>query len=733
VRNDASVVGRSRSAASSVPAPARWLAGFFLGCALLWPLGLLLPRVAHAEPRLTVIAPKRPLELVQTAEGLAATFVVKNTGDRALEPRVTLLSSPNDPRTPAGVSVTSDRGKLSPGQERTIRVRFVPPNPDPDGPAPSRARELWGVLQIDGAGAPSETLGLHGNRTTGGGLALARWTLPLLVLVPLLAALISQILQRIRPDERHPRRVALAAFVLDALLALALLARFDRGMGRLDGNDGFQFVSRTTLSKPLGIELACGVDGSSIGLLVALTLGATALAALGERVVLRTTRTWTAMLVSVAGLLSVVVSLDLAVTVIGWAVALFAAAALRANHAPRGSSLPGRRLALIALVSTACFALFAIYAVSFVGHGFVFDGTLVPQSFAHGDLVRASFPSVTRTLLGLPFVAGLFLLLLGAVAPVLGLFPLDGFVHDAFEGSESPTIAIAFLPAVAAFVLLRWGALVVPEAMTWASTSLAIWAAIAALLGALSALRETRLSALLGVAVSTQAALGVVGLASATPQGVLGATTLFSSTPLTISLIGGACVLLAGRVGTDDLAKLGGIAREAKLLGFALIVGGLGVLAWPLSVSGWGAGLVLVGSTARLPIAAALVALALLALSGQTLARLASALFGAMPTALRATSALEPFGGHLPELSRRERAVLLPLSFVVLGLGISPRPLLGLAERASLDVAAFLDEPGPTQIALLDRALRSVSPRAHRAAEQFPNAVDADADIVATP
>jgi NADH:ubiquinone oxidoreductase subunit 4 (subunit M) len=704
-----------------------------LGCCLLVLGSWLAPRAALADARLTVTAPQRPLELLPTKDGLAASFTVKNTGDRPVEPRVTLLSSPNDPRTPAGVTVTSDRGRLAPGQERTITVRFVPPLPDPDGPPPSRARELWGVLQIDGQGVPAETLAVRGDRTTGGGLALARWTLPLLVLLPLLAALVAQILQRIRPDERHPRRLALAACGLDAVLALSLLARFDRGMGRMDGNDGYQFVSRTTLSRPLGLELAWGLDGSSVGLLVALTLGAAALAALGERVVLRTTRTWSAMLVLVAGLVTVVLSLDLAVTVVGWAVALFAAAALRTSGAPRGSTLPGRRLALLAVVSTVCFALFAVYAVSFVGHGFSFDGTLVTQSFGHADLVRASFPSVGRTLLGLPFVAGLFVLLLGAIVPVLGLFPLDGFLHDAFEGSESPSITIAFLPAVATFLLLRWGALVVPEAIGWASTSLAIWAATAALLGAISAVRETRLSALLGVAVSTQAALGVLGLASSTPQGVLGTTTLFSSAPLTISLVGGACVLLAGRVGTDDLAKLGGIAKEAKLLGFALVSGGLGAFCWPLSASGWGGGLVLVGLVARLPLAAGLAALALLVLSSRLLARLGSALFGAMPSELRATSALEPFGGHLPELSRRERAVLLPLALVVLGLGASPRPLLGLAERASLDVAAFLDVPGPTQITMLDRTLSSIARPSRRGPEQFPNAVSADADIVATP
>jgi hypothetical protein len=87
----------------------------------------------------------------------------------------------------------------------------------------------------------------------------------------------------------------------------------------------------------------------------------------------------------------------------------------------------------------------------------------------------------------------------------------------------------------------------------------------------------------------------------------------------------------------------------------------------------------------------------------------------------------------LPELSRRERAVLLPLALVVLGLGASPRPLLGLAERASLDVAAFLDVPGPTQITMLDRTLSSIARPSRRGPEQFPNAVSADADIVATP
>lgn len=676
------------------------------------------------EARLSVSAPQRPLLLSPTQGALQGTFVVKNTGDRAVEPRVTLLSSPSDPRTPAGVVILADRGKLAPGQERRVTVRFVPPLPQPEGPPPSRARTIAGVLEIEGQGVESETLGFSGERSPSAANTFARWTLPLLALVPLLGALVAQILQRIRADERHPRRVALVSFALCAGLALSLLPRFDRALGRLDGNDGFQFIGRVTLSRPLGIELATAVDGSSMGLLVSLTLAALVLAALGERVVLRTTRTWTSMLVLVAGLLTVVVSLDLAVTIGGWAMALFAAASLRSGGTTPASVARGRRLALLALVSTGCLAAFAVYAVSFVGHGFLADGTLVHQSFAHTDLVRASFPSVTRTLLGLPFVAGLFVLLLGAIAPALGLFPLDAFLHDAFEGSESPSASVAFVPAVAVFVLLRWGALVVPEALAWASVSLSVWAAVAAALGALSLGRERRLSALLGVATSTQIALALLGLASLTPQGVLGATTLFSSLPLTIALAGGASSLLAGRAGTDDLSKLGDIANDSKWLGFSLLAGGLAAFALPLSAGSWGVALALVGGMARLPATGLLAGLSLVVLAGHGVARLVSALFGKAPTALRSSSALEPFGGHLPELSRRERWALLPLALVVLALGASPRPLIGLAERASLDVAAFLDEPGPTQIAQL--GVSAADARNSRTPTE-------DADIVAAP
>lgn len=669
---------------------------------LLWcvlPLLLLVasPRPAAAEGRLVVDAPQRPLELAKTPDGFVGRFVVRNVGDAPLDPRVTLLSSPADPRTPPGVTVRLDKGRLAPGQERRVEVRW----PAGEG----RAREAWGVLSIDAAGTRGDTLGLRARRDESVLGTLARLAVPSLPLWPLLGLLAIVLVSRFRPDDRLPRRIALAAATLDVVAASVIALRFDRALGRVDGNDGVQLVTRATLSSRLGVDLFLGVDGVSVATLLTVSVAALVAIALGERVALRTARVWGAALGLLAGALGILLVFDLALLVVAWGATFASAALLLMTTAPPGRTFAGRRLAAVGVWSTVLLAVVALFAASYAGRAFAVDGTRLAQGFGHPDLVRAFYGGVGRTLLGLPFVAGLTTLLLVALVPVLALFPLDGFVHDALEDGHTPAILVALLPALGLFVLVRWGLLPFPEGFGWASTTLAWLGAGTAFLGALSAWNERRLAALAATAVSVATGVGLVGIASQTPAGVLGALGTISSIPLTISLAGGACCLLAARAGTNDVARLRGLGGDARLLAGVLTVGAAGLVGLPGTLLGWGALLAFTGLFARLPLAAALAGLSLGVLALAVLSALATALGGTVSDELRESSVLEPFGGRLPDLSRRERAVLVPLALLVIVLGFSPRPLLGLGERAALDVAAFLDPPGPTQV-----AIRNVSP-----------------------
>jgi NADH-quinone oxidoreductase subunit M len=194
----------------------------------------------------------------------------------------------------------------------------------------------------------------------------------------------------------------------------------------------------------------------------------------------------------------------------------------------------------------------------------------------------------------------------------------------------------------------------------------------------------------------------------------LGATAIVTASPLVVALVGGAAGLLAARTGSADITGVRGLGVEARLLAGALLLGTAASVALPGTLSGWGVVVALLGSMARAPTATIVGALALGVAGLTTLGAVANALGGTLSPTLRDSSVLEPFGGHIPDLSRHERAVLLPLALIVLVLGLSPRPLLGAAERASLDLAAFLDPPGPAQIA-----------------RAFPTA--ASADIVSPP
>lgn len=648
-------------------------------------------RQLHAEPRLVITSPSRPLLLVQGPEGLGATFVIHNQSDQPVEPRVLLLSSQSDPRSAPGITWHLDRGKIAPGKDRRVEVRW-PKSAD-------KARQTWGVLTAEAPGFRGDSVAFQADRAAGVGVRAARVAVPLLVLVPLLGLAVLLALTRVRGGDRYPRQVALAAMTIELGLALLVISAFDRGLGVADGNDGMQLGTRLTLSARLGIEASLGVDGLSAGFLGALAVSGLVCVMLGERVALRTSRVWGASLAFLAGAAAVAVTLDFALLVLAWGATFAAGAFLLFCTAPPARAFAAYRLGVIGVFSTVLLAVLALYCASYVGRAFLVDGTIVTQGFGHGDLMRASYPTVTRTLGSLPFAAGLFALLFVALLPCLALFPLDGFLHDATSDGHSPALLVGLVPCLALLVLLRWGAAVLPEGLAWASTTLAWTAALAALLGGISAWRETRLSALVGTAVSVQVALALLGVSSLTPQGVLGAAVLLSSIPLTIALAGGTAALLQSRAGTTDLALLGGLGAEAKGLTAVLLLGAAAATAAPLSLSGWGALLALLGASARAPLAASVAVLGACVLGVAVFGTASGVLSGSITAELRGSSALEPFGGHVPDLGRRERSALIPLALLMLALGLSPRPLVSLAERASLDLAAFLDPPGPAQIA----------------------------------
>jgi NADH-quinone oxidoreductase subunit M len=331
------------------------------------------------------------------------------------------------------------------------------------------------------------------------------------------------------------------------------------------------------------------------------------------------------------------------------------------------------------------------------------DGSRSDMAFLLQDASRELLHghAIAGDLLGLPIVRGLAVLAIVCAGALSFAAPFHRLGADlAAELDAAPAAVIVAMSSLAgAFVLLRFGVLLSPEAARWASPGLAILGLVTIVAAVASAATTTDLRRLAGVLPSAAAGALFVAASSLTPQGTQGAIAIAVSRPLAAALL----VLLAGalvsRTGDADLSRWGGFGRQAPRLAGALVVALAASAGLPGGASFWGAWLGLLGSVGRAPAIGALFAIGLVA-TAMVHARLWPLIAGRPDPGWERSAALEPFGGTVPDLrAGGERAWAFVLLAPLVLLTLTPRSWLGVSNQLVLDVLPYVDPPGPTQVA----------------------------------
>jgi NADH-quinone oxidoreductase subunit M len=236
---------------------------------------------------------------------------------------------------------------------------------------------------------------------------------------------------------------------------------------------------------------------------------------------------------------------------------------------------------------------------------------------------------------------------------------------------EGPAAVTALLTGLklGAYGLIRFAVPLAPEAATELHWLLAGLGVAGLLFGAVAALAQTNLRRMLAYSSLSHVGLVLLGIASFNLQGVQGAVLQL----LTFSLAAGGAFLVAGflhhRVGSTDVLRLGGAARSAPLLASFFLLFGLAGMGMPVT-SGFPAELLILVSAMATHTGAAIAALAGGVVGvAYFLGLYRRAFFGPVQHADIAT---------LPDLRPRELAILLAFASVIVGVGLSPGPVLDL-------------------------------------------------------
>jgi NADH-quinone oxidoreductase subunit M len=468
-----------------------------------------------------------------------------------------------------------------------------------------------------------------------------------IVFLPALFALALLVLPR--GNDRAVRSVAFVGMLVNLATALFLALRFAPG-------GGMQFVERAAWVAGFGIDYHLGVDGISLWL-VLLTGFIGPLAVLGSwnGIQTRVREFHVLLLLLQTGMMGVFLSLDLFLFYVFWEVTLIPMYFLIGvwGHERR---LYAAYKFFIYTMAGSLLMLVAILALVFEHH---------QQTGTYTFDILSLYTTTLAPAQELRYFAAFAL----AFAIKVPMWPLHTWLPDAHV--EAPTAGSVILAAIllkmGCYGFLRFAIPLFPMATQQAMPLLLALSVIGIIYGALVAMVQPDLKKL--VAYSSVSHLGFVmlGLFVFNTQGLEGA--LYQM--LNHGLSTGALFLLVGmlyeRRHTRAIADFGGLARSMPIFATVFVIVMLSSIGLP-GLNGFvGEFLILLGAFRDARVYAVLGATGVVLGAVYMLWAAQRVLFGKLT---------HDENRNLPDLTRRELAVLLPILVMIVVMGVYPRPFL---------------------------------------------------------
>ena len=449
-------------------------------------------------------------------------------------------------------------------------------------------------------------------------------------------------------------------FVLEFVVSLGLWWSYD------PANSGWQASIDMAWIPTWGVRFTLGIDGIAL-MMVLLTTFIMPLAVLGSWTSIRTkVRSYYALLlILTTGMLGVFLARDLFLFYVMWEVMLVP------MYFIIGIWGGERRIyaSLKFFIYTMLPSLLMLVAIIYLGlHVRTATGT---PDFSYDHLLTVSnIPQ--RAALWL--FAAFFL----AFAVKVPMFPFHTWLPDAHV--EAPTAGSVILAGImlkmGTFGFLRFALPLFPGAAMNPTIRMIILvlAVIGIIYGALVAMVQPDFKKL--VAYSSVSHLGFVmlGIFALTLQSVQGALLIMINHGIST----GALFLLVGMIyerrHTRSIDAYGGIARVVPLFAAILTFVSLSSIGLPGTNGFVGEFLVLIGSFKTYPVLAVISATGVIFAAAYLLWALQRILFNPLD---------KPENTHMPDLNRRELALLAPLVAVIIWLGVYPAPVLRRMEASS--------------------------------------------------
>jgi len=507
------------------------------------------------------------------------------------------------------------------------------------------------------------------------------WILPTLLLLPLLGAALIwghgasgsrreavpageaevTVADEVLNGRAHwPRTAAFAVFSLEFALSLGLWFTFD------PGNAEWQSRFQMPWIPSWGTTVDLGIDGIALTM-VLLTTFIMMLAVAGSWTSVRqkTHAYYALLLVLTTGILGVFVSLDVFLFYVMWEVMLVPMYFIVGIWGGERRIYASLKFFIYTMVGS----LLMLVGIVYLGLN-VADANGVPNFSYDYILQNARLPHTTAL-----WLFGAFFLAFAVKVP---MFPFHTWLPDAHV--EAPTAGSVILAAVmlklGTFGFLRLAVPFFPSAAMddRVRTVVLALAVIGIVYGALVSLVQPDFKKL--VAYSSVSHLGFVmlGIFALTVQSVQGAIMVMISHGISTGALFFLIGMMYERRHTRQIEAYGGIARVVPLFSTLLVIVALSSIGVPGTNGFVGEFLVLIGSFRTHPVLAVIASTVVIIAAAYLLWAVQRIVFNPLDKAENE---------HIPDLNRRELALMLPLIAAIVWLGVYPAPVLRKTEAAA--------------------------------------------------
>ena len=526
------------------------------------------------------------------------------------------------------------------------------------------------------------------------------WILPVLLAVPLIGAIgiwihgagsrprTATAEDEVTTGVAHiPRRLALAAFAVEFILSLGLWWSFD------PANTGWQSVADFRWIGAWGIRFTVGVDGIAV-MMVLLTTFIMLLAVGGSwtSIRARTHSYYALLLVLTTGMLGVFLALDLFLFYVMWEVMLIPMYFIIGIWGGERRIYASIKFFIYTMVGS----MLMLAAIVYLGLA-ARDPMTGQLNFNYDYILQHAF--VTSTAAKWLF-GGFFL----AFAVKVPMFPFHTWLPDAHV--EAPTAGSVVLASLmlklGTFGFIRLAVPLFPAAAMSPTirSIILILAVIGIVYGALVSMVQPDFKKL--VAYSSVSHLGFVmlGIFALTVQSVQGALMVMINHGISTGALFFLIGMIYERRHTRLIDAYGGIARAVPMFGALLTIVTFSSIGVPGTNGFVGEFLVLLGSFRTEPVLALISTTVVIIAAVYLLWAIQRILFNPLD---------KPENEHIPDLNRRELAVMIPLVVAIVWLGVYPAPVLrrmqGAAEKfvTTVDARRTAMTAAENQLAL-DRA-----------------------------